>query len=240
MASARTESQVEIIKSDEIARSVIKELALIDSPSSDSGIVGSVMKLVRSRFGEEKGLTDEEKLTAGSTALAKRVKVRRLGVSYAIEITAEMPDPVLTARVANAYASNFMKLQMRLREDRARHLTDLLQTSTLQLQAQARKAEKAVEEMKFSGPVAGSSSVEARVALRDLESTAQTYRSLHDRLMEHFVETSQHEILSLPDAQIASAAQVPMKKSSPNTLLVISAALFLGIFVGAIIALYRA
>ena len=94
-----------------------------------------------------------------------------------------------------------------------------------------------MEELKFSRLAAGENSASARVALKNLESTAQTYRVIHDKFLERYAETLQQQYFTVPDAQIVSAGFPPLNKSYPKTLIVLATALFLSAALGSLLAL---
>ncbi|WP_336489091.1 Wzz/FepE/Etk N-terminal domain-containing protein [Methylobacterium nigriterrae] len=240
--SANIESQVEILKSERIMRRVVESENLADDPALMGGPVERAIAEVmdRVKFWKRPIPTmpgEDPKVIAAARALQKLTSAKRLGLTYVVEISTILPDPVQAARVTNAYAAAYIDDQMRLREETARRLSKMLQERTDELQSQAQKAERAVEQLKFSGSLEGESSASARVTLKNLESSAQTYRVLHDKFLERYAETWQQQFLSLPDAQVASAAYPPLSKSSPKTLLILAASLFIGIALGVLRAI---
>jgi uncharacterized protein involved in exopolysaccharide biosynthesis len=257
--SANIESQVELLKSEHILRKIVQSEHLIDysafSPGSierlRDAVTGSTKEWMHSWlsfFGWEQArasldsgqtATTQDRVTAAALALQKRTSARRIGLTYAVEVSTTMPDPVEAARIANAYARIFIEDQTARREEMARRISKLLEARTTELQAQAQEAERAVEQLKFSGSLQGESSANARVALRNLESSAQTYRVLHDKFLERSAETWQQQFLSLPDAQLASIAYPPRSKASPRTLVVLAAAIFIGLALGLLRAILR-
>jgi succinoglycan biosynthesis transport protein ExoP len=84
----------------------------------------------------------------------------------------------------------------------------------------------------------GSSNI-AQVKLRDLESTADTYRTLYDSYLQKFQESIQQQSAPITDTRIITLATPPLFKSSPKTLLFIAGGLLLGLFVGAGTSLAR-
>lgn len=180
-----------------------------------------------------------DELNLATHALMKRASIKRLGVTYVVEITAQMRDPALAARVSNGFAQSYIANQLAMREQLARRTSELLQGRTIELQEQARAAERTLEEFKFSGATGGENSASARVKLRDFESAAQTYRVLHDKFLERSAEAAQQQYIAISDAQLVSPALPPIAKSSPNTLVTLSSALFLGFAAGSALALMR-
>lgn len=73
----------------------------------------------------------------------------------------------------------------------------------------------------------------AQVKLRDLESSADTYRTLYDSYLQKFQESIQQQSAPVTDTRIITLATPPLFKSSPKTLLFIAGGLMLGLFAGA-------
>jgi nucleoside-diphosphate-sugar epimerase len=96
-------------------------------------------------------------------------------------------------------------------------------------------AETALDEFRNSTAAIGSS----RSALRDLESTAQTYRQISESFQKQFLETSQEQYFSPLDARILSEAWTPAEKSHPRRSLVLAIAAGFGLAIGFLIALLR-
>ena len=55
---------------------------------------------------------------------------------------------------------------------------------------------------------------QAQVALRELESNAQTYRALYDNFLQRYMESVQQQSFPITDARVISAATRPLSKSS--------------------------
>jgi nucleoside-diphosphate-sugar epimerase len=96
-------------------------------------------------------------------------------------------------------------------------------------------AETALDEFRNSTAAIGSS----RSALRDLESTAQTYRQISESFQKQFLETSQEQYFSPLDARILSEAWTPAEKSHPRRSLVLAIAAGFDLAIGFLIALVR-
>ncbi len=238
--SAKIESEVEILKSERILRQVVGDEKLVGSPSLAPGPIKVLVNRITGllRFGSDDRLSSlEAEVTSASVALGKLTSVKRIGLTYVVEVTATMLNPKQAASVANAYAIAYIDNQLAAHEEVARQMGNLLRQRTDDLQEQAQKAEQAVEQLKFSGSLEGANSAAARVSLTNLESRAQTFRTLHDKLLEQFTMTSQQQFSDLSDARIASAAYPPLGKSAPKTLLILVSGVFIGYFSGTLSAM---
>lgn len=239
--SANIESQVELLKSERILRRVVESENLVDSSALAPGLVARTIASLKSLVpvGRPTPPGENAKVVSAARTLQKLTSAKRLGLTYVVEISATMPDPREAARVANAYAKAFIEDQTRIRGETARRASALLQGRTDELQDQALKAERAVEELKYTSSIEGETSASARVTLKNLESAAQAYRLLHDKFLERYAETWQQQFLSLPDAQVASPAAAPDSKSAPKTLIILAASLFIGVALGLIRIILR-
>lgn len=63
-----------------------------------------------------------------------------------------------------------------------------------------------------------------RLGLRDLESTAQVYHTLHDNFLQRYMEAIQQQSFPITEARIISPAAAPQAKSSPRTSIVLGLA----------------
>jgi len=79
---------------------------------------------------------------------------------------------------------------------------------------------------------AGTSS-QAEVTMRDLESSAETYRNLYNSFLQKFQETIQTQTIPLTDTRIITKASVPLQKSAPKSALALAGGILLGLFAGA-------
>ncbi len=242
--SANIESQIELLKSERVLRRVVVTQHLENDPALQPGPIGRALDAVKRtivfwKSASEPQAGDDPEVTAAARQLQKLTTVKRLGMTYVVEISATLPSGVQAADVVNAYADAFIQDQMQLREDIARRISGLLQARTTELQAQTQKAENDVEQFKFSGSLSGENSAQARVQLKNLESTAQTYRVLHDKFLERYAETWQQQFMSLPDAQVASRAYPPQSKSAPKSAIILAAALFAGAALGLVLVITR-
>ena len=70
---------------------------------------------------------------------------------------------------------------------------------------------------------------EAQVALRELESNAQTYRALYDNFLQRYMESVQQQSFPITEARVISAATRPLSKSSPKTMLLLTFATMIGL-----------
>jgi succinoglycan biosynthesis transport protein ExoP len=73
---------------------------------------------------------------------------------------------------------------------------------------------------------------QAQIALGELATTAQTYRSLHDNFVERYMESVQSVTFPITEARLITPASPPIRKSHPQTLSILAVALAGGLFLG--------
>jgi polysaccharide biosynthesis transport protein len=65
---------------------------------------------------------------------------------------------------------------------------------------------------------------QAQIALKDLDSKAQTFRVIHDNFVQRYMEAIQQQSFPYTEARVISAAARPAKRAQPNSLLVMTLA----------------
>jgi polysaccharide biosynthesis transport protein len=147
------ETQVELLRSDEVALRVIKKLNL----SEDSRFTGSYhQSVLRSLlhsvapgyFPELPPLSEDERQSLALAQFDKSLNVSRIGGTYAIEIDFESKYPDLAAEIANAVAEAYIELQRSTEYDAARRASDWLEERIPEVRAKSEDAQKAVVEYK--------------------------------------------------------------------------------------------
>ena len=153
--SPTVDSQVEILKSENISLSVIKDLRLIDDPeftgpsSGLLGVVESAMSVLS--FLSDSGSADSAEYQMTRKALSvfeKRLSVKRVGLSYVIEISFQSTSPVRAAGIANAVAEAYVVDSLESKYQSSRRAASWLQDRIKELRAQASAAERAVVDFK--------------------------------------------------------------------------------------------
>src|SRR5229473_4473512 len=95
------------------------------------------------------------------------------------------------------------------------------------------KLNQEAAEKELAGAVAQSQGAnQVKVTLRQLESSAKTYRSQYDSLLQKYSETQQQQSFPITEARMITAAESGFK-SSPVTGSVLSFAIFGGLLLGA-------
>lgn len=145
--TAQVETQVEILKSENIGLSVIKDLKLTDDPEfigSGGGLVGNLLGLLATpKVESETGLTRQ----ALSAFLAKR-SISRVGRTYVLDLRYTSLSPTRAATIANAIADAYIVDQLESKYQATRRASVWLQDRIKELRQQASAADRAVLDYK--------------------------------------------------------------------------------------------
>ena len=88
--------------------------------------------------------------------------------------------------------------------------------------------------------VAASQATDAKsVTLRELQSTAQTYKTLYDNFLARYMEAVQQQSFPISEARLISAASRPLGKSHPRTNLILAVSMLGGLAIGFAIGIAR-
>ena len=148
--SAMVDSQVEILKSETIASAVIKDLRLVDSPEftgKEGGPLSSIGDLFSGIFPEFRP-SDAQLLRVAIARVRGNLAIKRVGLSYVIEVSYQSLSPDQAARIANAVAENYIVDSLESKYQASRRAAVWLQDRLKELRAQASSAERAVVDFK--------------------------------------------------------------------------------------------
>lgn len=154
--SATVETQVEILKSENISLAVIRDLHLIDDPEftgSGGGLLGAMVGSVVGVFSSG-GSASEFELTRKALQHLERSRiVKRVGLTYVMEIGYTSPDPAKAAKIANAIADAYIVDQLEAKYQATRRASVWLQDRIRELRTQASAAQKAVVDFKTANNI---------------------------------------------------------------------------------------
>ena len=142
--SSQVESEVTILRSESIALAVVKELKLTNDPEFVDDKPGFFSWL----FGGSGELSDELRTRIAVSALRGGLVVRRIGLTNVLEISFRSPDRVKAARITNAAAQAYLREQLNVKYEAARHASAWLQERIAELRNQSTDAARAVEAYK--------------------------------------------------------------------------------------------
>jgi polysaccharide biosynthesis transport protein len=147
--TSAVESQVEILKSENIALAVIKKTNLANDPEfvGGGGFVGSIIEAITGLLPSSESDEPTSEFAARRQAVAafeKRLIVKRVGLTYVILIKFQARDPDRAAEIANEIANAYIDDQLEAKYNSARRAGVWLQARLNELRDQASAAESAV------------------------------------------------------------------------------------------------
>jgi len=235
--SVNVDSQIPLIRSKAVALSVIKELDLTDNPefTGPSGLIGWLVSPILDSLGLTKPRSERALTERALDNLERVLGVQRLGLTYVIQIDARSRSPELAAQIANSLATTYLNVQQNARYQSMRRASAWLQDSIKELSRHASDAERAVVEFKTRNDM----SEHGQPRLRELESTAQTYRTLYESFLQRYGEAVEQQSFPTADATVISVADPPERRSHPQAGLAVGIAAFGGLLIGFGIAIWR-
>jgi uncharacterized protein involved in exopolysaccharide biosynthesis len=248
--AAQVESQITLLRSEKIAAMVINDLKLRD----DREFQGAAPAMWRTLFERPEELSEEDaSFIRHRTAIAAfetGLIVRRVGLSYAIEIAFRSVDAKKAALIANATAEAYLRDQIDAKSDSARQGSRWLEVRLAELREQMKVATRRVQafranhdyrlpgKIEETAEARSSRSVEGET-LEELEATADTYRKIYESFLQAFTASVQQQSYPVSDARVITLAERPLAKSYPRTWLILGFAMLLGLTIGCGIALVR-
>ena len=221
------QSQVEVLRSRQIAEVVIDRLDLARDPRFDPASDPSLLDRLMVMLGLEEHPVEKPLESRVMDKYFDRLSVYPLAKSRVIGVAFEAPDPVLAADVANAVAESFVDLQQEAKRESAVAATAWLEQEIERLRERVAEAEQAVADYRvrtdlFYGDGSGNLSSQqlgdlnaelarARAARSEAEARAELVQSL---LAEGGALEASQEVLNsalvqrLRERQVALQAQI--------------------------------
>jgi uncharacterized protein involved in exopolysaccharide biosynthesis len=251
--SAQVESQIAVLRSEKIATMVASKLGLFaDQEFFGPGTPAGAAK----ESGQVDSYVSKRQVIQN---FERNLDVRRLGLSYAIDISYSSRDPEKAARIANALADAYVQDQLATRAQSARQGSEWLeeridllrrQMNTATLKVQEFRAKRDYRVLQKGEQVSGTAIAQIgrdtnaaggdQVTIDELESTASTFRKLYESYLLAYTESVQRQSFPVSNARLITPATRPLARSHPKRLLVVALAAMLGLLAGFCIALGRA
>ena len=151
MDSSQVESEVQVLGSENIALAVIDDLKLANDPEFIGTGNGPLVGLLSAIFGmddDARSLSDLQRKRIAIKVVRGNLSVRRIGLSYVLEISYRSPDPAKAAQIANAVADAYINDQLNTKYQAARRASIWLQERIAELRNQSNVAARAVQDYK--------------------------------------------------------------------------------------------
>jgi succinoglycan biosynthesis transport protein ExoP len=156
--SAMVSSQVEILKSEKIAISVINNLELWKDPEfagPGRGIVSLAARAVGRIFSSESAPTQEANVRHALDTFQTYLNVRRVNQTNVIEVNFRSQNPERAIQIANAIVSTYIMDQLESRSQSAKQTSTWLQDRVRELREQALVTEQSVVKFKKDHNIVG-------------------------------------------------------------------------------------
>ena len=145
------ESQIGVLKSQNVAAYVVKQLRLAEDPLfTGISAVPTIFDKALARLGwaSTETKTEAERVGAAVAAVMSGLEIRRVGQSYLLRIDFRGNNPDQAAKIANAMVDAYIFDQLNAKYQATRRAGDWLQERLQTLREQASTAERAVIEFK--------------------------------------------------------------------------------------------
>jgi polysaccharide biosynthesis transport protein len=154
--SETVDTQIEIMKSENVALKVIKDLHLDEDPeftSPSPGILNSAIGLVTGLLTfwmpvDHEPPSEFARTRAALGTFQSRISLKRVGLTYSIEIDFQSLSPDRAAQVANAVAEAYVADALDAKYQSTRRAANWLQDRLKELREQSANAERAVIDYK--------------------------------------------------------------------------------------------
>ena len=221
--TAQVETQLEVLKSDNIGMSVIKELQLGDDPEftgAGSGAVGVLLRFVSNFFSSELLGTSAPKSEYELSRerlrnFLRQRTIARVGRTYVIDIGFTSLSPARAASVANTIADVYIVDQLEAKYQATRRASTWLQDRIKELRTQASAADLAVIEFKEknnivdtgagSGPNGTGGRSISDQQLSELTTQLSTARAARAEAKARLDRTDQMRKDAIPDAAVTDS-----------------------------------
>ncbi|MFD1981409.1 GumC family protein [Mesorhizobium newzealandense] len=263
--TAQVESQIAVMQSEKIAAMVLDQLKLNDDPEFNRPQAPFLLErfrrmgvVVLDAFGLRKNarltslweyfglgvpqtpatLTDYQRARRTMLIFSSGLDVRRIGVSYAIDISFTSLDPEGAAKVANATADAFVREQIETKADAAREGGAWLEMRLRQLRTQMNQAMAKAQEFRsrhdysVGDEAKGEDGAGAVPTLEELEVTAETYQKMYESFLQAYTNSVSQQSYPVADARVITAATAPLYPSAPRPKLVLAFAAVAGLILG--------
>jgi len=240
MDSQQVETQIAVLRSEEVARMVFQRFKLADSPNLK---ISSLADYLPRWFSSAASRAEAESIRQRRMLdkFREMLLVRRLGVSYAIDIIYTSSSPELAAQIANGFAESYMQYQLESRSGAARMGGQWLEQRLAELRQSMNASARRLQEHRASqdytlsrrqdtltGARAAAPPAESTAAVttfEDLESTANTSRKLYETFLQLYMTAIQKQSFPMVNARIITRATPPLSQNRLAGLMIVMGAL---------------
>jgi len=228
--TAQVETQVEILKSENIGLSVVKEMKLMEDPEftgSGAGLLGWIVGNVASGGGRSQ--TQLERSALGAF-LGKR-SISRVARTYVLDIGFTSLNPARSAAIANAIADAYIVDQLESKYQATKRASVWLQDRIKELRQQASDADRAVLDYKEKNKIVSVGGMSAgggprllgEQQLEDLNTQLGSARAAAEEAKARLQRVNEVMQKDVPDATVADSLRNEVINRLRNNYLDLSA-----------------
>jgi capsular exopolysaccharide synthesis family protein len=246
--AAAIESQIALLTSDTIVRAVVEGLNLKDDPEfvGESKPFFSGLLTIFSTSGREETpidmVAEDTRTRLAVEALRNVLDVRRLGLSYVINLSVTAANAEKAARLANAMAESYEREQIVARTRAARQSSEWLETRIYLLGTKLNDAARDLQNAR-TGRGFSASKTDPNVPKPDtvevVQATVDAYRQIYQSYFQALTNAVEQQSFQGSNSRIITPAAVPVDRSHPRSKLILILGIFAGMLVGISIALIR-
>jgi exopolysaccharide transport family protein len=174
--AGKIDTETQIISSRTLVARVVDKLNLVDDPEFNLPPKKSLITSIREMFGASPVVSAVEKARervsgreAAINALIKKRSVKRMGLTYIIEIGVTSPSPQKAAQLANAFAELYLTQQLETKYDTIARANEWLSSRLESLRQEVENKERLVENYRAdNGLLSASGSTLTEAAISSL------------------------------------------------------------------------
>ncbi|MBR1192734.1 Wzz/FepE/Etk N-terminal domain-containing protein [Bradyrhizobium sp. AUGA SZCCT0160] len=252
-ASTMVEGQIAVIKSEGLARTVIRKLSLAEDPEFARGGLRSTIKSTFRMLGLSKPDTESSVMRRALESFDRKLSAKRVGTTYIVEIAFDSVDPERAAQILNTVAEMHIAAQMDAKIKSSLRSEKWVRDQIKELSSQASAAQNALANYRKNksnsadpaepadpGTPPSQLTAKTQADLSELEATAESTAKAYDNFLRvlRYMEAQQQSSPTLQVYLLIEAAP-PMDASSPKAAIVLGISIVGGVLLGVAIGMLR-
>jgi uncharacterized protein involved in exopolysaccharide biosynthesis len=251
--STNVESQVAIIKSEGLARAVIRKLDLAKDPEfARHGVVRGMISSMSRLVGWSKPETEFSVMRRALESFDRKLSAKRVGLTYIVEITFDSIDPERAAQILNTVAETHIAAQMDAKYKSALRDEKWVEDRISELSSQASAAQRVLANYRKNrndsadsadavdaGTPPSQSTARMQGELHELEAAAESTARAYDNFLHglRYMEAQQQSLNT--EAHLLTEVSRPLEASSPKVGIVLGISTVGGVLLGIAIGMLR-
>jgi uncharacterized protein involved in exopolysaccharide biosynthesis len=251
--STNVESQIAIIKSEGLARAVIRKLDLAKDPEfARHGVVRGMISSMSRLLGWSKPETEFSVMRRALESFDRKLSAKRVGLTYIVEITFDSIDPERAAQILNTVAETHIAAQMDAKYKSALRDEKWVEDRISELSSQASAAQSVLANYRKNrnnsadsadavdaGTPPSQSTARMQGELHELEAAAESTARTYDNFLHglRYMEAQQQSLNT--EAHLLTEVSRPLEASSPKVGIVLGISTVGGVLLGIAIGMLR-